>query len=121
MHQDNYQLKKSKFVEHLRSSWKNGTFINYNDSTIVYDTTGRKYDKICLTHNNESTVVFFIEKKSGTIYGARSELAPNKEWYYGTLDTFHLWDWDGLLPVPTRDTSVRLKKTYGPYNHYMKI
>ena len=82
---------------------------------------GRKYDKVIFSWNGRDEVRYFVERKTGTIYGAKSHLAPNMNWYFGTLSTAHLWDWSDVHGRPVNDDSVRPVGRYGPYTRYMKI
>jgi len=78
---------------------------------------GRKFDRIQISDG----VRYFVNKKTGEIFGARSYIAPNLKWYFGTLDTVDQWNWSDYHGRPLDDTTVRAIKQYGPYTHYMKI
>jgi hypothetical protein len=80
---------------------------------------GRKYDKVQLYDVED--VRYFVERSTGTIYGARSNTTPHLGWYFGSLDRCHLWDWSGFHGVPTNDPDIRPFKTYGPFVHYRLV
>lgn len=83
---------------------------------------GRKYDKVVMHATvNNSSVRYFIERKTGDIYGAKSWVAPNFNWYFGNINTASLWDWSDYHGRPVNDPSVRPVGRYGPYQRYMKI
>lgn len=75
---------------------------------------GRKYHKIKV----DNKVRYFIDANSGSIYGAKSQVAPNFKWYFGTIYSIGLWDWTGFHGQSVSDTSVRPTKKYGKYTHY---
>lgn len=90
--------------------------------------TGRKYDKmIIITSKNgqaKADVRYFVEKGTGTIFGAKSKVAPNAMWFFGTLATASKWDWGQFHGVPVNDDSVEEVSQYGKeredggYRHY---
>lgn len=89
-----------------------------------YIETGRKFDKVYV----EDKVRYFVARvdqgddiKEGDIYGAKSKLAPNFRWYFGTLANANKWDWSGYHGKPIDDPSVVMVKGYGQYNHYKRI
>ena len=84
---------------------------------------GRKYDKVIFSWNGpgKDDVRYFIERKTGNIYGAKSSVAPNMNWYFGNLATAPLWDWSDIHGRPIKDDSVRAVGRYGPYTRYMKV
>lgn len=113
------------FVERLTSDQqkaaeaKGNAGFNGIHATFV---TGRKFDKIRIKPAlGAPETRFFVDKKDGTIYGAKSKNAPNLKWYFGTLETFHLWEWGDYHPSPVNDPSVRAVKRYGPFITYVKV
>lgn len=82
--------------------------------------SGRKYDKVVITSYGNNAVRYFIDRHDGSIYGARSYVAPNFKWYFGTLDTAPLWDWGDFHARPVNDDSVIVAGVYAGYVHYMK-
>lgn len=87
----------------------------------VFVETGRKFDKVLIKENNETSVRFFVEHGTGNIYGAKSAQAPNKNWYFGKLERAQLWNWSGFHPFPVNDDKVRATKHYGPYIIYQEV
>lgn len=85
-----------------------------------YAETGRKFDKIFV----DGQVRYFVARtnvktaKAGDILGAKSKLAPNFKWYFGTLDNVDKWDWSGFHGRPINDESVVEVKRYGNYIQY---
>jgi hypothetical protein len=75
-------------------------------SIVVAIDTGRRYDKILMGWMNKDRsfsplkVRYFVERETGEIYGAKSELAPNLRWYFGSIYTAEQWDWSGHHAVP---------------------
>ena len=81
--------------------------------------TGRKFDKVFAGDN----VRFFVQRTTGAIYGAKSELAPNMKWWYGDIYTAGQWTWSGDCksdgePVPLGQAKVRIVGQYGSHTHY---
>lgn len=85
-------------------------------SSVHYE-TGRKYDKILINGG----VRYFVFRENGSIYGAKSRLAPNLRWYFGTIENCEKWDWSGYHGKPVTDDTVIITKGYGNYEHYIKI
>lgn len=85
--------------------------------------TGRKFDKVFMN----GKVKYFVARmdqgavKAGDIYGAKSALAPNFRWFFGTLSSIDLWDWTGEHGKPVNDPSVKIAKSYRNYVHYERI
>lgn len=96
-------------------------------AVIVTTESGRRYDKVHVGLLNsdmeqveKSTVRYFVERATGNIYGAKSELAPNTKWFFGTLDSTSQWDWAGHhgTPKDLAKAGVREVGGYGQYKHY---
>jgi hypothetical protein len=87
-----------------------------------YIESGRKFDKVFV----EGKVRYFVARQtlpgveSGDILGAKSVLAPNFKWYFGTLDNIDKWDWSDFHGKPVTDDSVMAVKSYGRYIQYLK-
>lgn len=86
--------------------------------------TGRKFDKVFL----DGAVRYFVSRtdqgtdiKEGDIFGAKSKLAPNFRWYFGTLANVEKWDWSEFHGKPIDDKSVIQVKGYAKYAHYKRI
>jgi hypothetical protein len=108
-----YSMQLMNFVKRLT-----------NDKRTALVETGRKFDRIFLAENGQSMIRYFVAKKpvdghpAGTIFGAKSLLAPNMKWYFGTLATADKWNWDGYHGEPVNDDTVEVGKSYGGYKHY---
>lgn len=103
-------------------------------ATAVTFETGRKYDKVYIgkmdKHMNQiepSKVRYFVERATGTIYGAKSDLAPNLKWFFSTIYDADQWDWSGSHGVPkdideetgtSKKAGVKVVGGYGGYKHY---
>lgn len=57
---------------------------------------GRRFDRI----KCDNKVMFFIDKISWEIYGAKSSFQHNRRRIYGTIDGVSQWDWATLRPHP---------------------
>ncbi len=92
--------------------------------SVIYE-VGRKYTKIILIYNhisnNREEVRYFVKHSDGSIFGAKSKLAPNLNWYFGTIYNADKWDWSDFHGRSINDDTVRCVGQYGPYTHYMKI
>lgn len=99
-------------------------------ATMVAFETGRRYDKVLVATLDKklnmveaAKVRYFVERSTGAIYGAKSDLAPNLKWFFGTLETAHLWDWSGHHGVPKDEKRAGVKEVggYGEYKHYEPV
>jgi hypothetical protein len=95
----------------------------------VYFEQGRKFDKIMVAkyeHGNPDTtadVRYFVNKATEEIFGAKSPLAPNDRWYFGTLNSIGLWDWSKEphgTPIDPVKAGVKEVGAYGKYRHFEK-
>jgi hypothetical protein len=64
---------------------------------------GRRFDRIVC----DNKVMFFIDKITWDIYGAKSSFQHNARRVYGTIDTSTQWDWAALRPLPNTDAANR--------------
>lgn len=55
---------------------------------------GRRYDRILV----DAGVLYFVEKNTATIYGAKSATQHNTRRVYGTLSTLAQYDWTTGTP-----------------------
>lgn len=119
----NHSLAVTKFCQRLQADQIHGHTakgVNCKD-LVVYFETGRKFDKIIIDFDGKQDVRYFVQRTDGVIYGAKSKFAPNLSWYFGTIYNADKWQWLEHHGVPVDDTSVRLVKRYGVYQHYMKV
>lgn len=56
---------------------------------------GRRFDRI----KCDGKVMFFVDKISWEIYGAKSSFQYNSRRVYGTLELTSQWDWKKLIPI----------------------
>lgn len=96
----------------------------------VFINTGREFDKVMVAsfktitdRSKKMEVSFFIHKKTGAIFGAKSSISPNMKHFYGTLWTTDKWDWTGVRPAPMNKdveaAGVVEEGFYKPYIHYI--
>jgi hypothetical protein len=86
----------------------------------VYTQAGRKYDKVIQLskHTDMEDIIFFVERKTGIIYGKKNDVQPNTLWFFNTIYTAVLWNWVDF-PYPVNDPSVELVLVYGnDIKHY---
>lgn len=121
-------IKVKHFINHLQTEINNARILrNYGDPTKpteeveVFYETGRKYHRISIDDRGTRHVVYFVDDETGKIFGAGSVKLPNTKWYYGTVETYKLWDWSDWYGIPVKDTSVRMYKQFGPYKYYAPI
>ena len=92
-----------------------------HNGTVTME-TGRKFDKIYIGGG----IRYFVVKSPtrgfnpGDILGAKSLLAPNFKWFFGSLENHTKWNWEGYHGRPVSDTSVLEVKGYGSYKHYKR-
>lgn len=72
------------------------------DHKSVQRLEGRRFDRISV---NES-VVFFIDRNSWEIFGAKSSFQYNPRRVYGTLDMAEQYDWSQDIPTPMVGTNA---------------
>jgi hypothetical protein len=97
----------------------------------VYHVTGRKYDKVIIQGpqggaGSTPSVRYFVKHDTGRIFGAKSDLAPNDRWNFGTIYEAHLWDWSAYHGVP-RDLENGVSQLagvtqvggYGQFRHFV--
>ena len=102
------------------------TLLATHQSTVVPGTrcfyhNGRKYDKIFIDQTGNITVRYFVDNKTGAIYGAKSRFAPNLKHYFGTVASASKWDWSGFYGTPVNDPDVRYVGSYGGYKWYLPV
>lgn len=116
----NFNLKLMEFVALLNSHQSNSAA--KNTVPVITYISGRKYTKIIFVNSiSDHTVRYFVKNSDGSIYGAKSRLAPNLNWYFGTIYNADKWDWSDFHGRSITDDTVRVVGQYGPYTHYMKI
>lgn len=108
-----YDKKLNDFVNMLSS-------LTARSEDYAYLQSGRKYDKIVITSANNHLVRFFVDKSDGSVYGARSRLAPNLKWWFGTIYTTDEWIWASYHPTPKNPDNFIYMGRYGPYDRWAK-
>jgi hypothetical protein len=94
--------------------------------THAFVESGRKYDKVNIAIqglDNTTDVRYFIERKTGDIFGAKSNVAPNFNWYFGNINNCNKWDWTGHHGRNVSDETVIEDSSYAGkrnYIHYKK-
>jgi hypothetical protein len=129
---DNYLAARKSFEERLSKEQAQKLFEEgkHKGYMLVVHDDGRKYDKILVAYSPDAEakpatpkVRYFIDRSNGQIFGAKSPMAPNIKWYFGTIYEAELWDWSGYHAVPLDESAAGVKKVgdYGNYNHYEKV
>lgn len=113
--------------------------LNTSDDRAIAVTfqPGRKFDKVIVVTIDmtsgdrlETQVRYFVDNKTGDIYGPKSSEAPNTKAWYGTLSDVDKWDWSGEWAMPkdfnadlgmSEKAGVKLTGEYGPYKHFAKL
>lgn len=90
------------------------------EDVFVLVDTGRKFDKVSVRTGSNTSVRYFVRKSDGTIFGAKSKLAPNLKWYFGDLTRFERWDWSDFHGRPVNDAEIRAVGSYAGYIRYIK-
>lgn len=81
---------------------------------------GRRFDKVVF----KGHAVFFIERSTGTIYGVKSDIAPNFRHWFDTVYTASKWNWAAegkegdFWPEPRKMDGYVEVKGYGNYRHF---
>lgn len=98
-----------------------------NAKAIVNIEQGRKFDKVMIGTITDEKVSrletrYFVDQKDGSVYGAKSPLAPNLNHFYGTIHDSAKWDWSGdrAKPYDEADAGVVAVGGYGDYKHYVR-
>jgi hypothetical protein len=124
-----YHQTLRAFLDRLRTDlrkthMKDRTFASLD----VFHETGRKFDKVIVrvVRKNgtiEEDVRYFVNRDRGIIWGAKSPLAPNFRWYFGTIWEAHLWSWGGFHgePKDPDKAGVKLVSEYDRYKHYQPV
>jgi hypothetical protein len=83
--------KVVKYIEHTNE------FITtlLNTYKMVERLEGRRFDRI----KCDGKVMFFVDKVTWDIYGAKSSFQHNSRRVYGTIDINSQWDWKKLEPI----------------------
>jgi hypothetical protein len=76
-----------------------------NNHKMVERLEGRRFDRI----KCDNKVLFFIDKVTWDIYGAKSSFQHNSRRVYGTIDINSQWDWKTLQPI----TGTAAEKFHG--------
>lgn len=110
MHPTNYHANLKAFEVQFASAQRISLDI---PDLVVYISTGRKYDRLMVRPDDAhgDAVRYFIDKKTGDIYGPKRLDVPNLKQYYGNIANAHLWDWSGYRGTAISDPTVRLCKT----------
>lgn len=121
-----YHKALLKFAERLQMDQQNALDESGHEglvATAVIE-TGRKFDKVMLATIGRGrktpppTVMYFVERSTGVIFGPKSPAAPNTNQMYGHVENAAKWDWSGETGVPVSDETVEEVGGYGKYRHY---
>jgi hypothetical protein len=129
---DTYRAARKKFEEILSNAQARARFesgATKGTIGVVHD-EGRKYDKILISYSpdpearaGKPEVRYFVDRANGEIYGAKSPMAPNLKWYFGTIYEVEKWNWTGHhgVPLDEQAAGVRSVGAYGDYKHFEKV
>jgi hypothetical protein len=76
------------------------------EGAVVAIEVGRVFDKILVGTISPNMTMkdmeprYFVERASGDIYGAKSNVAAQRNWFFGNLSEIDAWDWSGFHAVP---------------------
>lgn len=80
------------------------TFGRHHDGVAVE--TGRRFDRIRI----DDEVLYFVDKTTWIIYGAKSEVQYNPRREYGTLETVAQFDWAEGIALPGTTLAQQLEQ-----------
>lgn len=97
-------------------------------ATVLAVEEGWKYDRVIGTQGRgKGHTIFFVERLAGTIYGVKSDVAPNFSHWFDTVYAAKNWNWGGegaqgeFWPVPKHPNMYQEVKTYGNYVQYEEL
>lgn len=105
-------------------------------SVAVDVSNGRKFDRVRIGYTYKEvnpdtgetelkvspwTVRFFISRTTGEIYGKKSELAPNMNWFFGDVFSIDEWEWTSTGATPKDLTKYEKVSSYDKYVHYRRV
>jgi hypothetical protein len=94
--------------------------------------SGNKYDKVVRNVSRarpanpektrtKSEVIYFVDKVTGNVFGARSDIAPNEKRFAGHITNASKWDWHGETAMNMTDDSVEEIGEYAGVKHYAPV
>jgi hypothetical protein len=92
----------------LNESAKKDGRRGYNE--IGHDESGKRFIRVWANTGSQKGVRYFVEKETGTIFGAKGWKAYNPNHEYGTLDTITEWDWSDYYAVSKTGKSSLIPK-----------
>jgi hypothetical protein len=90
----------------------------------LFPRQGRAFDRIVVERQGAGKgteeVLFFVRISDGAIFGPKSDIAPNLNWWYGSLATVKEWNFkDPFHPAPRDPSQFREMAKYGAHVHYI--
>lgn len=89
---------------------------------------GRKFDRVLVgfayvndkgeIEQTPQEVWYFVDRFDGTIYGKKSDVAPNTRWWFGTIYTASDWKWTERCASPLHPEQFEKVGHYGEFTHY---
>jgi hypothetical protein len=79
-----------------------GALVQVNTTKNVETEKGRRFVRVLVNGHTQ----YFVEKDTGTIYGAKSDVQFNPRREYGTLGSVSEWDWANGTPLPNTPAYV---------------
>ena len=90
---------------------------------LVKVEAGRVFDRVFvaqITDRPQFKIAYFVNKETGTIYGPKSDIAPNLDHWYGTIYGASEWKWGGVRGEPVDPTKFKKLGVYGEYTRWAK-
>jgi hypothetical protein len=132
-----YLTARDRFKSHLHDVLTaSDEFPNAVDIFVDVASTPRKFDRVrtCYkyTEVNPDTgeieqkmslwrVLFFISRSTGEIYGRKSEVAPNVNWFFGDVYSIDEWEWTSTGATPKDLTKYEKVSSYDKHVHYRRV
>lgn len=123
-----YVIALNEFGKRLRAHTQKAYRAAGDTSDISVEILpGRKFDRVVLQQKKgtrvASEVRYFVDRRDGAIFYAKSPVAPNMKRFYGTTFTSDKWDWSGQFgsPIDPAEAGVILAGKYGDAPHYIPL
>ena len=123
-----YVIALNEFGKRLRAHTQKAYRAAGDTSEITVEILpGRKFDRVVL-HQKKGTKVasevrYFVDRRDGAIFYAKSPVAPNMKRFHGTTFTSDKWDWSGQFgtPIDAAEAGVIQAGKYGDAPHYIPL
>jgi hypothetical protein len=124
-----YVVALNEFSKRLRAHQQRAFNAAGTKAVITVEVLpGRKFDRVKLNLKQRGKGVveeirYFVDRRDGAIFFAKSPVAPNMKRFYGTIFTSDAWDWSGTFgsPIDAARAGVILAGKYGDAPHYIPL